>query len=80
MLKPGTGNGLDHLGGVVDGLKRRVIVGTRLFYPFVINVYYVDCRGPISSRGATPPCVAMHVWLELSFIFKIWYQRVNRRF
>ena len=80
MMKPGTSNGLDNLGGVVGGLKRRVIVGTRLFYLFVINVNYVDRCGLISSRGVTPRGVAMHVWLELSFIFKISRRHVNLRF
>ena len=51
MLKPGTGNGLDHVGGVVDGLKRRVIVGTRLFYPFIIKVILIDGdRFPVEER------------------------------
>ena len=73
MLKPGTGNGLYHVGGVVDGLKQRVIVGTRLFYPFVINVYYVDCCGPISSRGATPPWLCTCGWRCRLFLpFLIW--------
>ena len=53
MLKPGTNNGLDHVGGVVDGLKQRVIVGTHLFYPFVINVYFFSIvmdRFPVEER------------------------------
>ena len=51
MLKPGTGNGLDHVGGVVDDLKRRVIVGTCLFYPFVIKVILIVVdRFPVEER------------------------------
>ena len=45
LSKPGTGDGLNHIKGVDDGVKDRVIVGTRLLFSVFTEICYYGCRG-----------------------------------
>ena len=61
LSKPGTGDGLNHIKGVDDGVKDRVIVGTRLLVSVFTKICYYGCRG-LSDRRLHRGCA--HV-LEL---------------
>ena len=63
LSKPGTGDGLNHIKGVDDGVKDQVIVDTRLLFSVCTEIYYFGCRGRYPTGDST---VDVHAQMELS--------------